>query len=250
MASAIPVPNHIIIWLDQHIGLEKWNEELKSTVSGQTDPKNRAPTTLTDGDIGDFIKFRAAMEQSFYTIPDHLKPFSKMEECLKCIEDSVQKNKKIFFITSGSLGKTIAPGPIKEYKSLKTIYVFCGYYGAHVEWAQDCLDEGIDCIMYNFHTDLLERLLRDVAEYFTLEGDDELNRGIQLAYSANIYFGWAKLLLERANNSAKKKIFDRLKYVEERIEVTEKLIKQANENGDEKMSSENDDEEMSRESYR
>ena len=79
------------------------------------------------------------------------------------------------------MGKLIAPDIIKAYPSLKTIYVFCGYCEAHLEWAEDCLDHGVSCLMHDFHTNLLVRLLRDVAEYFISEGDKELNQDENLA---------------------------------------------------------------------
>jgi len=59
--------------------------------------------------------------------------------------------------------------------------------------------------MYDFHTDLLVRLLRDIAEYFISEGDNELKQDEKLAYSTISYFNWAKLLLEQANNFDMKK---------------------------------------------
>jgi hypothetical protein len=92
--------------------------------------------------------------------------------------------------------------------------------------------------MYDFHTDLLVRLLRDVAEYFISQGDNELSRNQQLAYSAIWYFNWAKLLLERANNFDMKKIFVRLKEVERRIESTEQLIRNLNGNDNDRESQE------------
>jgi len=238
MATPIPTPNHIIIWLDQYIGLSKSNTQLKSGVGEQTDPEKILPTSPIDKNIDESIQFQNNMEQNFDKIPKNLKAFSGINECLDCIGDSLHNNKKIFFITSGSMGKDIAPDIIKKYPSLKNIYVFCGYYKAHLEWVEDCLDQDITCLMYDFHTDLLVRLLRDVAEYFISEGDTELNRDQQLAYSAIVYFNWAKLLLERANTFATKKIFIRLTHVENRIAFTEQLIIELNGNDDDRVSSE------------
>jgi hypothetical protein len=238
MATPIPTPNHIIIWLDQYIGLFESNIQLKSGVSEQADPEKILPTSPLDKNINQSIQFKNNMEQSFDKIPKNLKAFSEKDECLHCIGESLDQNKKVFFITSGSMGKDIAPDIIKKYSSLQNIYVFCGYYKAHLEWVEDCLDQNIICIMYDFHTDLLARLLRDVAEYFISEGDKELNQNQQLAYSAISYFNWAKLLLERANTFDTKNIFIRLTYVENRIAFSEQLIKDLNGNVHDRESSE------------
>lgn len=238
MATTLPIPNHIIIWLDQHIGQLESNKQLKIGVSEQVDPEKRLPESPFDKNINDLIQFKINMDQSFENIPKNLKAFSNQNECLQCIGESLNNNKEIFFITSGTMGKDIAPEIMKNYPSLKTIYVFCGYYKAHLEWVDDCLDQGISCLMYDFHTDLLVRLLRDVAEYFISQGDNELSRNQQLAYSAIWYFNWAKLLLERANNFDMKKIFVRLKEVERRIESTEQLIRNLHGNDNDRESQE------------
>jgi hypothetical protein len=239
MATPMPTPKYVIIWLDQHIGLLESNKQLKSSIGEQTDPERKFPAPppneppSPDDVINQLILFQTNFKQSFSGIPNNLKAFDQIPECLKCIGENLDKNMKIFFITSGSMGEKIAPEIMKKYPSLKTIYVFCGYYRAHVEWAEDCLDQGVSCIFCNFHTDLLVRLLRDVAEYFISEGDGELTRDEKLAYSAIFYFEWAKLLFERANNFAMIKIYVRLKYVDERILFMEPLIQKLNENNDE-----------------
>jgi hypothetical protein len=238
MASPIPIPDYIIIWLDQYIGLLESNTQLKSIVGEQTNPENEVPTSPNDEDTGNLIRFRDNMNESFDRIPKNLKAFSQKEECLECIGNNLKNNKQVFFITSGSMGKVIAPDIGQKYPSLKTIYVFCGYYKAHLGWVDDCLDQNIDCIMYDFHTDLLVRLLRDVAEYFISEGDGELTHDKQLAYSAIHYFRWSKILFERANKFATKKIFIRLTYVENRIAFTEDLIKKLNGNDEDTVSNE------------
>lgn len=231
MATIDPTPNFIIIWLDQYIGLLRTHLELKTTVSEQLDPEKVLPTSPSEKNIDMLIQFHENIEENFKRIPKNLQMFSEVNECLKCIEENY-KIKKIFFITSGSMGKLIAGDIIQKYSALEKIYVFCGYYKAHVEWADDCLDNGIECIMNNFHTDLLARLLRDVAEYFIREGDRELTENKMLAYSANIYFSWAKLLLERANKVDGKTLTNRLIYTENRINMCEKLIKELNKDDD------------------
>lgn len=241
MATPIPEPNFIIIWLDQHIGLIESNKQLKTGVDQQADPECRLPESPFEKNINELIQFRTKLDQSFDKIPKNLKAFSEVRVCLDCIGENIGK-KKIFFITSGSMGKEIAPEIMVKYPSLKTIYVFCGYIAAHLEWVENCLDQGIDCIMKDFHTDMLVRLLQDVAEYFVSQGDEELSRDQQLAYSAIHYFTWAKLLWHRANNFDMKKLLPRLKYAETRIEFCEQLLNKLN-------NINSDDDKVSGESY-
>jgi hypothetical protein len=229
MATPMPTPNHIIIWLDQHIGLVGSNTRLKTSVAKHVDPEEPLPEPILDKDIENLAKLNSDMDQSFENIPKNLKTFSDKDECLTCIGESLNSNKKIFFITSGSMGKKIAPDIIeKKYKSLETIYVFCGDPKNHVEWMQDCFEEDVSCCTFTFPTYLLARILRDVAEYFITQGDAELKLSEQLAYSAIKYFQWAKLLIERANNCDKTNILDRLEQVERRIEHTENLQRDNN----------------------
>jgi hypothetical protein len=205
----------------------------------QTDPESKFPAPPTNDVINQLIQFETNVKQSFDGIPNNLKAFDQIPECLKCIGENLDKNMKIFFITSGSMGKNIAPEIMEKYPSLKMIYVFCHSYELQLEWTEDCLDQGIDCILHKFYTDLLVRLLRDVAEYFISEGNGELTRDEKLAYSAILYFEWAKLLFERANKFDMKKIYVRLKYVDERISYLEQLIEKLNGNNDDcKFSSE------------
>ncbi len=58
MATPMPTPNHIIIWLDQHIGLLESNKQLKTGVSEQVDPKKILPTSPIDKDIDQCIQFK------------------------------------------------------------------------------------------------------------------------------------------------------------------------------------------------
>jgi hypothetical protein len=226
MATPIPTPNYIIIWLDQYFGLMGTHEQFKCSLNEQTNPNSNFPTPPEPSEIDRLIQSHAMLQRSFENVPQNLKVFAEPLACLQCINQSLQERKKIFFITSGSMGGIIAQDIINKYSSLKTIYVFCGYYQAHVGWANDCLDNDIYCIMLNHQTDLLVRLLRDVAEYFIGEGDGELNRDETLAYSAISYFKWAELLLERANNFATARIDNRLQYVVGRIEFAEGKIEQ------------------------
>lgn len=228
MATPMPTPKYIIIWLDQYIGLLETHMRLKCSVGEQTNPKEPEPTHPPEDAINQAILLESNVEKIFTDIPSTLKVFPAPAACLPCIIQSINENKKVFFITSGSLGGQIAPDIIEQCPSLKTIYVFCGKNDAHLDWALDCLNNGVECIMENFPTDLLVRLVRDVAEYFITEGDAELNRDVSLAYSAISYFQWAALLLERANNFARRKLYPRLTYAQDRIEFAKEQISKLN----------------------
>lgn len=239
MATPMPTPNCIVIWLDQHIGELESNKQLKKGIGEHVDPEKVSPEVPSDQTtMNGLIQFKTNYEQCFNEIPNNLKAFSDENQCLQCIDESLKKNLKIFLITSGKKGEVIAPKIIDKYSILKTIYVFCGHCPAHVKWMNVCLEHEIVCIVIEHHLDLLVRLLRDVAEHFIDEGEKELTRSEQYAYSAISYFNWAKLLFQRANTFAKEKVLKRIKHVEGRIEFVEELIKKSNGNNDERESKE------------
>ncbi|UJR25890.1 hypothetical protein I4U23_007238 [Adineta vaga] len=231
MATPIPKPNYVIVWLDKYIGLMGSNMRLKCSVGGQIDPYSKFPVSPERDMIERLTQVYTDVQDSFQSIPDNLKAFHESNECLNYIDTMIKEKKKIFFITSGTMGKEIVSDIINKYSSLETIYVFCCHGQAHVEWSFDCLEKGISCIMIDFPSDLLVRLMRDVAEYFITQGNTELGLDNTLAYSAIYYFNWAKLLLERANNYTGTKMYDRISYVIDRIEFTEKQIKQSSDYG-------------------
>jgi len=173
-------PNHMIIWLDKTIGEPKEYVHLKKAFGSNTDPRCETWTMLTDKDYDDLIQAGDAIMVTFEGVVFLLQAFTNEEDCLKAFEQN--QDKRIFFITSGSMGRHAVRKIIERYRHVFTdlitniaypsVYVFCH----NIEWQMDWVGDYLDYIQtFSFDSELLERMTRDIAEYFI-----ELGRGIQL----------------------------------------------------------------------
>jgi len=89
-----------------------------------------------------------------------LNLFSNEHKCLEFIKSNADRD--IFFITSGSLGKSIVP-KIVDLKQIYAIYIFCGNIEYHMSWALDYVDW--ITAMLDHEDDLLLRLMKDLSDY-------------------------------------------------------------------------------------
>ncbi|CAF1259541.1 unnamed protein product [Didymodactylos carnosus] len=120
------------IWLDQYIGESGNNEDIKN-------------------------KFRLIMST--------LITFTNVEECLQFIRSNNQK--KLFIITSGTLGRQIVP-IINDLPQLNSVYIYCSDVARNTSWAikypkiKDICDA---------EDELLNRFTNDIAQYIMTQGD-------------------------------------------------------------------------------
>jgi hypothetical protein len=107
---------------------------------------------------------------------------------------------KIFFLSSGSLGKDMVPKIVNQYSFIHSFYIYCFKILNHRDWALEYLD----CLkMFDHPIDLLVRLMRDISEYFIEEGEKFLNDNDP--HNALKYFNHAWNLEKRANEKDKMK---------------------------------------------
>ena len=190
-------PNHMILWLDAGIGDPTKYIELKKAFSSNTDPRAQTWKMFNDQDIDKLLRADEAMIVRFEGVVFLLQAFQNEGDCLKAFEK--HQDKRIFFITSGSLGRDAVPKIIEQYRPVFTdpitskgypsIYVFCHNIAWQMEWAEDYLEY---LQMFNFDSELLERMTRDIAEYF-------IERGARLRQEENFWgarqrLHWAKKL--------------------------------------------------------
>lgn len=164
-------PNHIILWLDVEIGDPTKYLALKKSFSSNTDPLAQTWTMFTDRDIDRLLQVNEAQIVRFEGVVFLLQAFQTEEACLEAFE--IHQDKRIFFITSGSLGRYAVPQIIARFRrvfidpitneSYSSIFVFCHDIARQMDWADDYLEY---LQMFNFDSELLERMIRDVAEYF------------------------------------------------------------------------------------
>jgi hypothetical protein len=201
--------NHIIVWLDQNITSSDYCRQLKKAFATTTNPSSKLLTSIDEQDISNLIRDDSLeeKERSFLEVPFLFKLFSEIEPCLTFLLKYSQK-KKIFFLTSGSLGEYIVPRILTDHQEIfkdkngklyeDSIYIFCADMVKHGQWAIDYLD--LDCIkMENDDQAILARLTRDIARYFISEGEQFIiNDEILSLSKSKQYFTWAKELFNKA----------------------------------------------------
>ena len=182
--------DHVTVWIDQHIGEENSYEKLKSKFNDNIQvlkSNNDMEAEIDDDSLS-------------YTNPDLLKKLSDEVYCLKYFS-TVDKGlefilgnsqKKIFFVSSGTIGKIIVP-QIADLPQIQGIYIFCGNISNHTEWAGDYADK--ITAMLEHQDNLLERLTRDIAEYVEKKGDEHKSKD-DILQARNCY-AWSKKLLVR-----------------------------------------------------
>ena len=166
-------PDHMIIWLDVTIGEREEYKHLKKAFSSTADPKNETPVSLLDRDHAEILQNEGLLPVTFEGIPCLLAAFKDIDECIKCFEQNHQK--RIFFITSGTLGEKAVPKILENFQDAfidpetnepyTSIYVYCHNIGYHMQWALEYRDY---IQIFNHDADLLVRMIRDMASYFVM----------------------------------------------------------------------------------
>ncbi|CAF1531353.1 unnamed protein product, partial [Didymodactylos carnosus] len=127
-----------------------------------------------------------------------LKPFFEIRDCLEFIQQNDKK--KIFFISSGTMGEEIVP-QIAEWSQIHGIYIFCGCMQHHIDsWALDYYERITS--MLEHQDDLLLRLTRDIAKYLGEKGDHYL--ALTENVKARHCYAWAIKLLLRTRDLGSK----------------------------------------------
>jgi len=236
--------NHMIVWLDKNIASPDCCKQLKKAFATTTNPESRILTNIDELDISNLILDNSTYHQSsFLEVPFIFKLFSHVEPCLKFLLENAGK-KRIFFITSGSLGEFIVPRILTDHQQIfkdkngklyeDSIYIFCADMVKHGQWAIDYLD--LDCIkMENDDQSILARLTRDIAKYFLSEGKELLqnDNDILSLNKALQDFTWSKELYYKAQSIVKTHTSTTLlKDIDQFIIDTEFKIKQINDDED------------------
>ncbi|CAF0880862.1 unnamed protein product [Adineta steineri] len=219
-------PNHIIIWLDLHIGDPKEYIHLKKSFSSQSDPKNETPMKLFDKDEDDILDSAGPVSVDFEGVVFLLAAFKNAERCIECFEEN--QHKRIFFITSGSMGQVVVPMILGRFphvftdsvtnESYNSIYIFCGDRAYHAQWA---LAYRNYVQIFDDETALLPRMVRDIADHFLEEGQKVLVEDPPKYSAAQHRLTWAHELYQRygkMENCSIKTELDQVNKALERVE--------------------------------
>jgi len=190
-----PVLDHMIIWLDDHIGKQGEYPTLKRAFASNLDPRYQTWSMSTDRDHDNLIRIGDIMPVRFADVPFYFLAFDNPIRCYEAFEH--HKDKHIYFITSGTLGKYIVPMLIENHRQLFTdpvtqqpynsIYIFCGNTGFHYEWLIDFREY---LQVFDHEADLLTRMTRDVADYFVEHAERDLKNALR-------HYQWSKKVFDR-----------------------------------------------------
>ncbi|CAF3149629.1 unnamed protein product [Rotaria socialis] len=169
-------PNHMIFWLDPAIANPAEYQHLKKAFGSNTDPRCENWTMLLDKDYDDLLASDIPSTIEFEGVIFLLQAFADEESCLAAFEKN--QDKRIFFITSGLMGEKIVPKVVERYRHIFTdlitntpylsIYIFCHNTMYHGNWAVQYDDY---VLIFDFDSDLLRRMTRDIAIYFRERGE-------------------------------------------------------------------------------
>jgi hypothetical protein len=217
-------PDHVIIWLDQHIGqsdeytmfkrryndMNAFNET--NSISGDIDNDTN---DLTSDDIDSLIGAVSNRTLIYSTVEGPiLYSFSEVNSCLEFINRSSTSQKTIFLICSGYLGRIIVP-QVFDNMYVHSIYILTSSTEEQFSWIIDYYDK---IIVLERDSDLFTRLTRDNASYYGKKcpADDPSSR-LNL-----VYLKWARNLYKQADkNERGTGPCIELRNIEERIEKIE-----------------------------
>jgi hypothetical protein len=230
-------PNHMIVWLDQNIGNPDEYVHLKKAFSSIADPKNEDPVNLIDTDYDKLLRTVGATSVKFEGVWFLLAAFTNAELCVKFLQEN--QDKRIFLITSGQMGRAVMPSIMLNCKNIfidsvknepySFIYVFCHDIGRQRDWIFKYADY---IKAFTFDTDLLVRMIRDIADYFVEEGERLMNGNPPDYSAAYNRLSGAYTLYDRYRTMEKvalKKEFDK---VNELLERAERGMKSSSEDND------------------
>ena len=240
MAASIPAndptpnqdlekPNHMIIWLDQHIGRRGECTHLKKAFATNADPRHETWIKLNDPNYDGLLVIGDEMIVEFNGVRFLLHASDNEDTCVEAFERN--QDKRIFFITSGSMGKPAVPRIIERYRNIFTnpttneayssVYVFCLHIENHLEWMGNYLEY---VQAFNTESELLERMIRDIADYFIKRSEQILRDGEPT--SALQYLHWAKRLwhqYDKAQQGIRTDIFEDVRLSEEMQNIIDKI---------------------------
>jgi len=196
MILASSQPDHVVIWLDKHIGHPKYYQQMKNyfkSIIAIDQPS--LFSTKTNKDIGNLIRIndnQNVNDSNLYNIADEIYIFSTIENCLNFINKISKSQRNIFTICSGQLGKEFV-SKIYYNKSVHAIYILTSNILKRYEWACNYIDK---INLFTHELDLLARLTRDIAAYYEKKSNDKTIKNPRHTLT---YLHWSKRLLNNAN---------------------------------------------------
>jgi dihydrofolate reductase len=177
-----------IIWCDISFENEKSYQSMKDEFNETTTATSKKP--LDPIDMAIFNEGKEELRSN--NVP--LITVQTADDAMREIEK--HKDKKIFVICSGTVGRYLVPEIVHQYPYVHDFYLYTHNIVLHLEWGEKY---GKMLKMFNFHTNLLVRLTRDIADYFIKRGQMFLNVNVNDSQKALEYFKHAQNLEIAAN---------------------------------------------------
>lgn len=193
---ASPKPDHIVVWLDKHIGRPQDYQQMKSYFKSiiAIDWPNLF-SLKTNRDIDNLIRindYKNINDFNLNDITDEIYAFSTCEDCLNFIEKISKSQKNIFFICSGRLGEQ-SVSEIYNNECVHSIFILTFNMLDDYEWACNYIEK---IHIFTHELDLLARLARDIAVYYEKKSCGQITNNPQHSLT---YLYWTKRLLANAN---------------------------------------------------
>ncbi|CAF3000895.1 unnamed protein product [Rotaria sp. Silwood2] len=196
--------DHLIIWVDTFIGENNTCIEFKDALANAI--------KLIKDEID-----RLIVNNEIYPLRRELITLRTIEECLEMID--INRDKKIFLITSGSLGLQLVPRVLNTFPCVEKIYIFCGYIRGLVDWAMDFTDK---LLMFDFPNDLFARVVYDIGMYYMERAINFSNSNEHI--SALYYLYYCKTLVMRTIHIFHSYLWFSLTPIDEYIAMEESLL--------------------------
>jgi hypothetical protein len=185
-SSFLPQNDHLIIWLDSHIGHPENCRHLKHKFHITTMLDIARPMVDYELCIDDLIQTNSQSRNN----KNYFNTFCNKDECLDFLKQ-VESTMKILFITSNFFGEEIVPLIVQR---VHMIYILVYDRLFFYEWA---FDYKSSLLIFNDDIDLLVRLIRDLAHNFVEKA--EMTAAKSSLQQTVILLRWAKKLFNRAN---------------------------------------------------
>lgn len=236
----IEIPNHFIVWLDQHISQETECVLLKKSFFMAMNPTSGLfERNLTVNDIDSSTRLEVPILIQLDEVKFMFQAFDNVEKCFEAIEKNLDK--RIFLITSGSKGKILVPSLVNNFRRTFVkeywMYVFCANMNMSAvngaapptnTWALEFRDR---VVMFNHQDFLLVRMVIDIAKYFSKTADDlEKNQDL---HNARQYYHWSKQMYQRFGTMENRRMNTEINRIEQHInDIDERLKQRRNEEDD------------------
>jgi len=186
--------DHLTVWVDRYVGEKGSYVKMKEKFKNNIQPLN---TWTTEEEETNVIMPLAVIDPAVLeNLKDKaycLKVFSNENESLKFINEN--RDKKIFFVTSGTMGKIMVP-LIVDLPQIHGIYIFCSNISYHTSWAMEYAEKITSILEHQ--DDLLLRLTKDISKYLQEKGDIHMAQKNML--KAKNCYAWATKLILRGKD--------------------------------------------------